>query len=133
MNRAPAAAPLALVGALLLAGCAPTPPTATPTASTTAERKIAASEIKTIDDGIAWARGLDKSVSATELSHGINAIGDLVPKLDIWFATNNKIGQALIKLNLEVLDNPSNAGSKVDDLNDIVDEIEKAIAKGDTP
>ncbi|VXC31295.1 V-type ATP synthase subunit I [Microbacterium sp. 8M] len=133
MNRTRPVATLALVAALILAGCATTSPAATPTPSVTGVHKIAASDIKTIDDGIAWARGLDKSVSATELSRGINAIGDLVPKLDIWFATNNKIGQALIKLNLEVLDNPSNAGSKVDDLNDIVDDIEAAIAKGDAP
>ncbi|KJL35471.1 hypothetical protein [Microbacterium azadirachtae] len=133
MNRTLAAAPLALVGALLFAGCAPTPPAATPTPTATVERAIAAADIKTIDDGIAWAHGLDKTVSATELSHGINAISDLVPKLDIWFATNNKIGQALTKLNAEVLAAPANASSKVDGLNDIVNEIEKAIAKGDAP
>lgn len=133
MFRARVLAPLAVVGALLIAGCAPTLPAAIPTPSATAESTITATDIKTIDDGIAWARGLDKTVSATELSHGINTISDLIPDLDIWFATNNKIQQGLTKLNTQVLADPSNAGSKVDDLNDIVDDLEAAIAKGDQP
>lgn len=94
---------------------------------------MAAADISTIDDGITWAHGLDKTVTSSELSKGINKIGDLVPDLDIWFETKNKIGQSIVKLNAAVLADPSNAGSKVDDLGAIMTDIEAAIAKGNAP
>ena len=118
-----------IVSILLLTGCAAAPapaPVPEPVA-------IEASDIQTMDDGIAWARGLTSDVSAEELSAGINAVGDLVPEQDIWFQDNNEIGGALITLNSDVLADPDNAGSKVDDLNDIIDDLEASIEKGPTP
>ena len=123
----------AALAVLLLTGCAPTPPSSSPTPTATKEAAMPADSITTIDDGIAWARAIDKTITATELSHGINKIGDLVPTLDIGFRANNKIGQELIKLNAEVLNNPDTAGSKVDDLGDVITELQTAIAKGDVP
>jgi len=117
---------------LLLAGC--TSIESRPQSeSAPAATAISVSEIVDIDDGIAWARSLDDSVSARELTDGIDTIGALVPDLDLWFQDNNKIGQGLIALGLDVRDDPDNAGSKVDDLNDIVDDIEDSIAKGNVP
>lgn len=108
----------------LLSGCSAPATTASPPTS------ISASNIVSIDDGIDWSRSLDADVSADELSAGIVAIGDIVPTLEIYATSNNKIGQALMALNIAVLDDPDNAGSKVDDLNDIVDDIEEAIEIG---
>lgn len=123
--------------AVSVAGCSvvsdmPATPAATH-AQESAASALHAANIVTIDDGIAWARALSTDVSADELSTGITKIGDLVPDLDIWFQTNNEIGQALIRLNLDVLNDPANAGTKVDDLKAIVDQIEAAIEKGDKP
>ncbi len=87
----------------------------------------------TIEDGVTWARNLDPSASAAEISAGIDKLGDLVPKLDIWFARSNEIGGALIQLNSLVLADPTNAGSKLGALNVIVDDIEEAIAHGNQP
>jgi hypothetical protein len=124
-------AALIMTAALMLSGCAggaePEP------AATATVAAITASQIATIDDGIEWAQSLDDTVTATELSEGITAIGDLVPDLDIWFATNNELGRALIVLNGDVLDDPDTAGDKVDDLQSIVDDIEAAIEKGPNP
>ena len=134
MKIRPGLAPLALA-VLLLTGCtATTPPDAAPAQAEAQPVEIAlpASDIVTIDDGIEWARGLDDSVNADELSEGINAIGDLVPDLDIWFADNNEIGGALIGLNADVLNDPDNAGTQVDDLNAIIDDLGAAIEKGPT-
>jgi ABC-type transport system substrate-binding protein len=128
-------APLALA-AVLLTGCTVTAAESAPAPAETQQKvevAITAADISTIDDGIIWARGLDNSVGADELSAGINAIGDLVPDLDIWFADNNEIGGALISLNADVLSDPDNAGTKVDDLNAIVDDLEASIEKGPTP
>jgi hypothetical protein len=116
----------------LLTGCATSEPVASPAATSDAPA-LTADQIVTIDDGIEWARGLDDAATATELSQGIGAIGDLVPGEDIWFQTNNEIGQDLIGLNLDVLNNPEAAGTKVDDLGVIVDKLEAAIAHGDKP
>lgn len=125
-------AALTIIGMLAFAGCSAEPQATEPT-ETTVVVVIGADDIETIDDGIAWARSLDSTATAAELSAGIDRIGDLVPDLDIWFATNNKIGVALIELNTEVLEDPGDAGTKVDDLNAIVDDIEAAIEKGPNP
>ena len=125
----------AAIVAMLLAGCTPsTTAESSPTSSSTATAPAPAADgIRDIDDGIAWARNLDSSVSAQELSTGINKIGDLVPDLDIWFARNNEIGASLIQLNALVLADPTNAASKLGALNVIVDDIEEAIAHGNNP
>lgn len=133
MKRTPTLALLALAGALTLTGCSPVAVSA-PTPSETAQAvALTADQIVTIDDGIAWARGLDESVPATELGAGIRKIGELVPDQDIWFQRSNTLGTDLISLNAEVLANPDDAGSKVDDLQQIIDDLEAAIAKGDNP
>ena len=121
---------LVLTATLILAGCAPAP--AEP-ASSLVPTAPAADEIASTEDGIEWARSLDSSATPTELSTGIGAISDLVPSEDIWFQTNNKLGQALIRLNAEVLDDPENAGTKVDDLQSVIDDLEEAIAHGNKP
>lgn len=126
-----AAAALAL--AFALTGCASTTPVSEPETTVAAESAIDAASIETIDDGIAWARGLDDTATAAEISEGLRQISGLVPDLDIWFEANNDIGGALIKLNADVLANPDDAGTKVDDLQAIVDDIEAAIAKGNAP
>jgi len=120
---------------LALFGCAPSPAPAPklPTEPASASTEIAAASIQTAEDGIEWARALDSSVTAAELSKGIQAIGDLVPDEDIWFASNNEIGGELISLNADVLADPEGADTKVDDLNAIVDDLEAAIKHGDRP
>lgn len=133
MNRTPALALLALAGALTFTGCAPATISAPTPSETAPEAALTADQIVTIDDGIAWARGLDESASSTELSAGIRKLGELVPDQDIWFETSNTIGADLISLNAEVLANPDEAGSKGDDLQEIIDDLEAAIAKGDNP
>lgn len=133
MNRTPALALLALAGALTITGCSPATTSAPQPSETAQEAAPTARDIVTIDDGIAWARGLDESASATELNTGIIKVGELVPDQDIWFDTSNSIGVDLIQLNAAVLASPDDAGSKVDDLNDIIDDLEAAIAKGNNP
>lgn len=127
-------APL-ILAALILTGCSTPAPDAPPTteAAEVAAPALTASDIVTIDDGIEWARGLDDTASADELSEGIDKIGALVPDLDIWFADNNEIGRALITLDIDVMGDRDNAGTKVDDLNAIIDDLEASIAKGQNP
>jgi hypothetical protein len=127
---------LMVAGALLLAGCAVSPAAQRPTSSAEPSaviEAIEATDIRTIDEGIEWARNLPDDVPAQELSAGINAIGELVPDLDIWFATSNEIGRALIQLNAEVLEEPSAAAATTDDLKLIIEDIEAAIEKGPNP
>jgi hypothetical protein len=57
----------------------------------------------TLDDAIDWARDLDDSATADELSAGIQKIGALVPDLDIGFQESNEIGGSLVTLNADVL------------------------------
>lgn len=133
MNRTPAAALLILTGALAFSGCSPAATGESSTSEASPAAEPTADQIKTIDDGIAWARALDESVPATELSNGIQKLGELVPEQDIWFEANNTIGADLISLNAEVLADPDEAGSKVDDLQDIIDDLEIAIDKGNAP
>lgn len=133
MNRTPTLALLALAGALALTGCTPTASNSPRPSETSQEAAPTADEIVSMADGIAWARGLDESASATELSAGIRKIGDLVPEQDIWFETSNTIGTELVSLNADVLASPDDAGSKVDDLNDIIDDLTAALDKGNTP
>ncbi|MCT1395687.1 hypothetical protein M4D51_08100 [Microbacterium sp. p3-SID338] len=124
------------ISAVLLTGCASSNEAAsgpTPTLSTSSEAKVEAADIVTIDDGIIWARGLSDSTSADELSLGITTIGELVPQQDLWFEDSNEIGRNLIALNAEVQAAPEDAGTKVDDLNAIIDDLETAIEKGNTP
>lgn len=123
----------ALAFTFALTGCAATAPASEPEPAVAAEAPIEAADIETIDDGIAWARSLDDTATADELSEGLNQISGLVPELDIWFQANNEIGRDLISLNVDVLANPADAGTKVDDLQAIVDDIEAAIEKGNTP
>ncbi len=121
-----------VVATLTLSGCAPAaPPTDPPASSPGAE--LTAATITTIDDGIAWARSIDPSVTADELQAGIAKIAVLVPDLDIWFEDSNRIGQALIRLTSDVLDHPEHAGTKIPDLQQIASDIEVAVAKGNTP
>lgn len=126
-----AAAALAL--AFALTGCASTTPASEPETTIAAESAIDAASIETIDDGIAWARSLDETATANEISEGLNRISGLVPELDIWFEANNEIGRELITLNADVLADPDGAATKVDDLQVIVDDIETAIAEGNAP
>lgn len=133
MNRTPALALVALTGALALTGCTPSASNSPRPSEASQEAAPTAEEIVSLADGIAWARGLDESASATELSAGIRKIGDLVPEQDIWFETSNTIGTELVSLNADVLASPDDAGSKVDDLNDIIDDITAALDKGNTP
>ncbi|MEH6782188.1 MAG: hypothetical protein V7618_11575 [Rhodoglobus sp.] len=117
---------------LLLAGCALSEggPQSESAPESTA---ISASVVVDIDDGIVWARGLDDSVSTLEMTERIDTIGALLLDLDLWFQDSNEIGQGLFALGLDIRDDPDDAGSKVEDLNDIVDEIQDSISKGDVP
>jgi hypothetical protein len=118
---------------LALAGCstveatpAPEPAvsSATPTPVTTPVT-IEPSEIVTIEDGIAWARSIDETVTAEDLRAGVQAIAKLVPTLDLGFKDNNSIGAALIELNAATFS--TDPAELVDDLNAIVDDIEAAL------
>jgi len=103
-----------------------------PAPTSTVER-VAAIDINSMESGIAWARGIDASATADELSLGIGQIGDYFVDEDVWSATNNEIGGALITLNSKVQSGQGNTSQKVDELNMIVDDIETAIRKGQTP
>lgn len=125
---------ITVIAATILALSACSSPAAEPSAPISAAPAApTAADIETMDDGIAWARSLTTSTTATELSAGMGELMDLVPEQDIWFSTSNKIGQELNALNAEVLAGPGDAGTKVDDLNSIVDDIEEAIAHGNNP
>jgi len=113
---------------LLLAACSTTAPD-----QPSPQQSIAASDITSTTDAIAWARALDNSATATELSEGIDKLGTYFAAEEVWFQTHNSLGQDLISLNADIVGNPNAAGSKVDDLQLIVDKIEDAIEKGDTP
>jgi hypothetical protein len=122
---------IAALSITLLAGCAsagdyrPMP--------TSSVERFAAVDIDSMDSAIDWARGLDSSASADEISIGISQIGDYFLNEEVWFATNNEIGGALLSLNAKVQSGQGTTGSKVDELNVIVDDIEKAIEHGDRP
>ncbi|MCU1419846.1 MAG: hypothetical protein JWR57_1015 [Mycetocola sp.] len=126
---------LVVAAVLVLVGCSSgdVGRASEPVATESAAVNIKANEIGTMQEGFVWARSLDSTVDAGELSAGIGAIGDLVPNEEIWFATNNEIGQALVRLRNEVLERPEKAGTKVDDLNAIADDIEEAIEWGVRP
>ncbi|MET0830340.1 MAG: hypothetical protein ABWY26_12510, partial [Microbacterium sp.] len=76
-----------------LFGCAT--PSPEPTSAAEVDR---AAGIATIDEGIAWARGLDDDTTAEELSAGISRIGDLVISSDIASEEGNAISSALLEL-----------------------------------
>jgi hypothetical protein len=116
-----------------LTGCSAPGPAPQPESTAAGVAAISAASIETTDEGIAWARSIDDTVSADELGAGIRAIGDLLPGLDIWFQDSNQIGQALTSLNAAVLAEPDDAATKVNDLNAVVDDIEAAIEKGPNP
>lgn len=86
-------------------------------------------------DAEAWAKKLNPGMTglSDEMSTGISKIGDIVPAEGIWFETNNKIGQELITLNNDVLDDPDGAAVKIDDLKALITEIQVAVDHGDKP
>jgi len=101
--------------------------------ASTADAPIDPESIESIDEGIAWARALDDTVAADELALGIDAITDHLLDQEIAFETSNEIGQALMALNDDVRSAPDTAGTRVVDLNAIVDRLETAIETGATP
>lgn len=134
MKTRPVVLAVLLASTVFMAGCStPAESAPQPSATATSEARLQAAGIVTLDDGIAWARGLGDWATATELGNGIDKIGALVPEQDIWFATSNQIGRDLITLNLAIQEDPENAATKIDDLNVIVDQIEAAIEKGNVP
>jgi hypothetical protein len=121
-NREVFGAGLLIVLSVTLFGC--TTPSPEPTNATDVDR---AESITTIDDGIAWARGLDDDTTAEELTVGISRIGDLVIASDMPAEEGNAISSALLELNTEVLADPDDVDDHVEDLNEIVDDLEAAI------
>ena len=125
----------------LLAGCTGTAEPETDGGSaTSSESEASATDapidpagIESIDEGIAWARGLDDTAAADELALGIDALTDHLLDQEIAFETSNEIGQALMALNDDVRSAPETAGSRVVDLKAVVDRLETAIEAGATP
>jgi hypothetical protein len=127
---------IAVAAVTMLAGCsgAPDPTTAESTApastseASAPEQPIDPEGIESMDEGIAWARALDDSVTAEQLSSGIDRITGHLLDEEIDFETSNEIGQALMALDGEISSAPDTAGSRVADLEVIVDRIEAATA-----
>jgi hypothetical protein len=114
---------LLLALAVTLSGCA----TPSPEPTDAAAEVDQAASITTIDEGIAWAEGLDDDTTAEELSVGIGRIGDLVLDLDISSEESNEISSALLTLSTEVDSDPEDVDDHVEDLKEIVVDIEAAI------
>jgi hypothetical protein len=127
---------IAVAAVTMLAGCGTAEPTASGSASPTSRSEssttpadvggIDPDDIATMDEGIAWARALDDSVTADELSLGIDRITGHLLDEEIDFETSNEIGQALMQLDAAVSSEPDSAGERVDELKAIVDRIEAA-------
>jgi hypothetical protein len=125
----------------LLAGCtsASETDTADDSASTseagetTTGEPIDPGSIESMEEGILWARTLDDTAAADELSVGVDRIIDHLLDEEIEFETSNEIGQALIALQTEVESAPESAGTRVADLKAIADRIESATGAGATP
>jgi len=127
---------IAVAAVTMLAGCGTAEPTASGSASPTSRSEssttpadvggIDPDDIATMDEGIAWARALDDSVTADELSLGIDRITGHLLDEEIDFETSNEIGQALMQLDAAVSSEPDSAGELVDELKAIVDRIEAA-------
>jgi len=118
---------LILIGALSLAGCASTPEETAPPAAV--EQATTFENIATMEDALAHVRTISAETTdlANEISGTARAMGDLVVEEDLPWDVNNKIGQDLISLNSEALNDPSNASTLIGELNRIADNIEDAM------
>lgn len=107
---------IALIGLLLLSGCATpapevadTPAPAAPTAEApTGPTTI--SEVETLEDGIAYARTIEED--STKIAELAQKLPDLVVAADIPSTLNNEINQDLISLNFDCLSNPENGAAQ---------------------
>jgi len=102
------------------------------TEATQPGERIDPKSIESMEEGIAWARALDDTAAADELSLGIERITDHLLDEEIEFETSNEIGQSLMALQGAVESAPDTAGAKVPELAAIADRIESAIAAGAT-
>ena len=118
-----------LLAVILLAGCTAHQAPPTPSETQAATTKMVPTYTVTIDDGLTWARSLDGTETAAEVSQGLQKIGELVPTLGLFAADNNAIGQDLITLNNDVLGGPANAGASIGRVKAIADDIEAAITR----
>ena len=129
---------IAVAAIAVLAGCTSTTEPEGAVRSGTGSESEAAETVERIDpesiesmqEGIAWARALDDTAPADELSLGIERITDHLLDEEIEFETSNEIGQSLMALQDAVESAPDTAGAKVPELAAIADRIESAIAAG---
>jgi len=132
---------IAVAAIAVLAGCTSTTEPEGAVRSGTGSESEAAETVERIDpesiesmqEGIAWARALDDTAAADELSLGIERITDHLLDEEIEFETSNELGQSLMALRDAVESAPETAGAKVPELVAIADRIETAIAAGATP
>ena len=116
---------LILVAVLALSGCAAeTPPATQPAASPTSEAQgiSSASEIVTLEDGIAYAKAI--SEDSAEIGATARALSDLTG--DLPTIAHNTINQDLMSLNLDAIENPDGAAAQRVELWRIVSEISAA-------
>ncbi len=111
---------IAVFAVLATSGCA-NPATSSmdePAASSASSQPVAAGDIHTLQDAVAWINSLNSSTPdlAQEMSAGIVAIEDAVVAADLPAMVNNEVNQALISLNSDVLANPDNAAKLLDEL-----------------
>ena len=131
---------IAVAAMAVLAGCTSTVEregtvdsgSASTTEATQPGERIDPESIESMGEGIAWARALDDTAPADELSLGIERITDHLLDEEIEFETSNEIGQSLMALQDAVESAPDTAGAKVPELAAIADRIESAIAAGAT-
>jgi hypothetical protein len=131
---------LLVIGVLLLSGCASSnedaAPSGTASASATEPEPAPAiegvssyTEISTLNEGLEYARSLSSDTPnlAAELSGTAIALGDLVVEADLPYEVNNAIGQGLISLNNDVLNDPASAEAQLSEMNLIADKIEASL------
>lgn len=114
----------------LLSACAaetPETPVTNQAQPSSAPAPIGYEQIDDVSDGVTWARGLSEKTPnlVDEMTAGIPLLVDSIVAADINAMANNSINQDLLSLQLDIFEDPENAASKVDDLNDIIDELEK--------
>ncbi|GLJ79762.1 hypothetical protein [Microbacterium imperiale] len=113
---------------ILLAGCSSTgtrdADSVSPSAAVSSPAaNIAPNDIDSVETASQWAQDLDDSAIGAQVAEGIERILPLVHESGVPTIDANRISRDLLSLQIDVLDSPDTATSRLPELIGLIDEL----------
>lgn len=106
-----------LLSIVLLTGCSAAPPEE--------QIPVTIERVASPADAATWIRGLEPTMSTSELASDVRALGDLVVSFDLPALVNNSIGGELITLNADLIAGDVSVPDAVARLQVVASELEE--------